>query len=221
MKTSLVLARPSLPQLKIRERALGRMIALATRWSSATRNLTRALRARLGAQLVGALDHVTIPVRDLDVAERFYIGLLGGDLVMRCDEAFYRKRGVATRLQTSTGRDYSPLHLSLSFGAGPRIDLFLQSWGQPTDEQPHTHFAFHIPPAKLLQWKQRLADEGVPSDGPRRLGPPGQASLYFNDPFGNHLELQTLGFGHQIPIGPPDMKRLVYEWRGSSSGYPR
>jgi len=29
--------------------------------------------------------------------------------------------------------------------------------------------------------------------GPTRPGPPGQASFYFNDPFGNHLELVTLG----------------------------
>jgi hypothetical protein len=106
----------------------------------------------------------------------------------------------------------SPLHLSVSFGRGPRLDLFLQSWGQAAAEQPHSHFAFRVPPSQMQRWKAKLASEGIPSDGPRRLGAPGQASLYFNDPFGNHLEIQTLGLGLEIPEGPPDMERLSYEW---------
>jgi catechol 2,3-dioxygenase-like lactoylglutathione lyase family enzyme len=157
---------------------------------------------------------VTIPVRDLAVAERFYCGLLGGEVVMRFTEELMRARGRETHLTTSRGRDVSPLHLSVSFGFGPRIDLFLQSWGQPEADQPHTHFAFRVSPSQIVRWKQKLEGVGVPTDGPRRLGPPGQASLYFNDPFGNHLEIQTLGFEHNIPIGPPEMERLAYKWQG-------
>ena len=67
----------------------------------------------------------------------------------------------------------------------------------------------------MLRWRERLNDAGVPTFGPTRLGPPGQASLYFNDPFGNHLELVTHGFVPEIPIGPPDMASLDYEWRPS------
>jgi hypothetical protein len=67
----------------------------------------------------------------------------------------------------------------------------------------------------MLGWKKRLADHGVPTFGPTRLGPPGQASLYFNDPFGNHLELATLGFTAEIPVGPPEMAALAYTWRRS------
>jgi catechol 2,3-dioxygenase-like lactoylglutathione lyase family enzyme len=215
MKSSILLERQPLMQLGVRERALTKAIALASQLAARARNLRRALRARLRpSALLGPLDHVTIPVRDLDVAERFYAGVLGGDVIMRFDQAFFDGRGQATALRTSTGKDLSPLHLSLSFGAGPRIDLFLQSWGQPAAEQPHSHFAFGVPPSQMLRWQARLAAHGIPTDGPRRLGPPGQASLYFNDPFGNHLEIQTLGFGLAIPIGPPDLDRLVYQWRG-------
>ncbi len=49
------------------------------------------------------------------------------------------------------------------------------------------------------------------TDGPLQLGPPGQASLYFNDPFGNHLELECLGFSKPIPIRAPDMAQLAWK----------
>jgi hypothetical protein len=46
---------------------------------------------------------------------------------------------------------------------------------------------------------------------PLQLGPPGQASLYFNDPFGNHLELECLGFARPIPVRPPDSAKLAWK----------
>ena len=70
-----------------------------------------------------------------------------------------------------------------------------------------------MPARDLPKWRRRLAAEGVPIEGPLRLGPPGQASIYFNDPFGNHLELVTHGYVPDIPIGPPPMASLAYEWR--------
>jgi catechol 2,3-dioxygenase-like lactoylglutathione lyase family enzyme len=109
--------------------------------------------------------HVTIPVRDLAIAERFYVGLLGAEL---------RRRD-------------------------------------------HPHVAFAVAPDDLLSFKRLLEAEGVPTDGPRRLGPPGQASLYFFDPFGNHLELTTTGFAGDAAIGPPDPHRLTHRW-GAEEG---
>jgi hypothetical protein len=50
----------------------------------------------------------------------------------------------------------------------------------------------------------------VPIDGPRRLGPPGQASVYFADPFGNTLELVTTGYEGVVLDGPPDVGRLAW-----------
>jgi len=76
----------------------------------------------------------------------------------------------------------------------------------------HPHHAFAVPPREMLRWKKKLEDAGVPTFGPTRLGPPGQASLYFNDPFGNHLEIVTQGYLPAIPVGPPDMAALRYDW---------
>ena len=63
----------------------------------------------------------------------------------------------------------------------------------------------------MLKWKARLESQGVPTQGPLQLGPPGQASLYFNDPFGNHLELECMGFTKPIPVRPPEMANVVWK----------
>jgi hypothetical protein len=63
----------------------------------------------------------------------------------------------------------------------------------------------------MMKWKARLEAKGVPTEGPLQLGFPGQASLYFNDPFGNHIEIICLGFTAPIPIRPPEMTGLSYE----------
>jgi hypothetical protein len=62
----------------------------------------------------------------------------------------------------------------------------------------------------MLKWKQRLESLGIPTEGPLQLGFPGQASLYFNDPCGNHLEIVCHGFGKKIPIRPPVLTGLVW-----------
>ena len=54
------------------------------------------------------------------------------------------------------------------------------------------------------------ASEGVPIEGPLRLGPPGQASIYFNDPFGNRLEITCFGFAGAVEERPPVSTRLVW-----------
>jgi hypothetical protein len=91
------------------------------------------------------------------------------------------------------------------------VDLFLQKFGQAGPAQGHPHYAFGVRPRDLGKWKARLEGMGVPMEGPLQLGPPGQASLYFNDPFGNHLELTCFGYREKIPTRPPEMSKLV--WR--------
>jgi catechol 2,3-dioxygenase-like lactoylglutathione lyase family enzyme len=105
--------------------------------------------------------------------------------------------------------------VSVYFGGITRIDLFLQRSGQPAVTSGHPHFAFRVPPRHLLKWKLHLESHGVPTDGPLQLGPPGQASLYFNDPFGNHLELECMGFSKAIPNRPPVMANLP--WGGGAA----
>jgi catechol 2,3-dioxygenase-like lactoylglutathione lyase family enzyme len=165
----------------------------------------RALVSLARPQLVH-LDHVTIPVRDLDVARRFYCDILGASHMMTIDEAALRKFG---RPPAPNGGD-GAYHHSLAFGGETRIDLFLQAAGQPPERQGHPHFAFRVPARHMMKWKARLEEKGVPTEGPLQLGPPGQASLYFNDPFGNHVEIVCLGFTAPIPIRPPELTGLAY-----------
>jgi hypothetical protein len=68
-----------------------------------------------------------------------------------------------------------------------------------------------VPPRQLLKWKAKFAAKGIPTEGPLQLGPPGQASLYFNDPFGSHLEFTCLGFSNAVAIRPPVPERLVWD----------
>jgi catechol 2,3-dioxygenase-like lactoylglutathione lyase family enzyme len=95
-------------------------------------------------------------------------------------------------------------------GGSTRLDLFLQQAGQPPLTQGHPHLAFRVAPGLMLTWKARLEEHGVPTEGPLRLGPPGQASLYFNDPFGNHLEITCLGYTREIPVRPPTLTGLAW-----------
>lgn len=158
--------------------------------------------------------HLAFLVRDLAVAEAFYVGLLGGRLVRRMDrESFLR---TVPERAAQLDSDNSPFHIAVSFGTDAfQLDLFLKPTAVPPPvHQPHPHFSFAVAPGDLLPFKQRLEARGVPTDGPRRMGPPGQASVYFFDPFGNHLELDTMGFEGATAVGSPDNAKLPYEWKG-------
>lgn len=167
------------------------------------------MRYRLQRPWTGKLrgvDHLTLPCRDLDMAERFYVGVLGARVMFRLEEAMLRKWN---RPEDEIEKG---VHLSLVFESGPRLDLFRGADAPPL-EAGHPHLAFSVAPGRLLAWEAKLHAHGIPTYGPTRLGPPGQASLYFNDPFGNHLELATYGFVADIPVGAPSMASLSYEWR--------
>lgn len=156
---------------------------------------------------IGALEHVTMAVRDLTVARKFYCDVLGAEHFMTIDDAALRRFGRPPAPNQGEGSH----HVSVYLGGKTRLDLFLQQSGQPAAAQGHPHYAFEVPARHLLRWKAKLEAHGVPCEGPLQLGPPGQASLYFNDPFGNHLELVCLGFSKPIPMRPPVMSAVV--WR--------
>jgi catechol 2,3-dioxygenase-like lactoylglutathione lyase family enzyme len=182
-----------------------KMIGVAFTARVASIRLRRSL-GLLGRLRVGALDHITIPVHDLDRAREFYCGVLGAAYAMRIDDETFRRFG---RPPAKNGGEGSH-HVSVYFGCSTRVDLFLQRSGQPTAASGHPHYAFKVSPGQLLKWKARLEAHGVPTDGPLQLGPPGQASLYFNDPFGNHLELECMGFPRVIPVRPPEMAKVAW-----------
>ena len=163
--------------------------------------------AGLTRSQVGAIDHVTIPVRDLALAQRFYCDILGADYFMRVDDETLSRFGRPPAPRNGEGAH----HISVFLGGKTRVDLFLQQMGQPPVEAGHPHIAFHVAPRQLLKWKAKIEARGIPTEGPLQLGPPGQASLYFNDPFGNHLELTCLGFSKAVSIRPPVPERLVWD----------
>jgi catechol 2,3-dioxygenase-like lactoylglutathione lyase family enzyme len=174
-------------------------------WTLSTR--ARRTLLQLGRPRIGILDHVTLPVRDLKVARSFYCDVLGAAYFMTVDDETFRRFG---RPPAANGGDGSH-HVSVYLGGATRVDLFLQSTGQADPARGHPHYAFRIPARDMLKWKARLESHGVPTDGPLQLGPPGQASLYFNDPFGNHLELECMGFSKPIPIRPPVMTEVIWK----------
>jgi catechol 2,3-dioxygenase-like lactoylglutathione lyase family enzyme len=182
-----------------------RMIGLAfdaRAWSVRAR---RAL-TNLGQPALGAIDHVTLPVRDLALARHFYCDVLGACHLMTLDAEALARFGRPPAPNDGDGA----YHVSLVLGGSTRLDLFLQQAGQPPLTQGHPHLAFRVAPGSMLTWKARLEERGVPTEGPLRLGPPGQASLYFNDPFGNHLEITCLGYTQEIPVRPPRLTNLAW-----------
>jgi catechol 2,3-dioxygenase-like lactoylglutathione lyase family enzyme len=195
--------RPSWP-----ERVRLKLIGLGVRAFFGAKRF--AYRTRPGPKL-RYVDHITIPCDDLDVAEAFYVGVLGAKVMMRIDEKRLGSVGW-TREQIVAAR---AVHLSLTLQSGPRIDLFRYPEGRPgSDAHMHPHIALMAAPKDYLGWKRRLEAAGVVTTEVMRPGPPGQASFYFNDPFGNHLEIVTLGFVEQaLTPGVPDRSHLSYTWR--------
>lgn len=166
------------------------------------------------APRIEGVSHQTLPIGDLAVAEDFYVGLLGAELVRRFDrETFLRLR---PERAGEADADNSPLHLAVRFGDGPEYHLFVQKTGLPLAPAPHPHTALAIDDDDLDRFALRLRERGVPCDGPRRLGPPGQASLYFLDPWGNRLELVCTGYEGRVSHGPPDFAKLGYAYRPSA-----
>ncbi|TPV95136.1 MAG: VOC family protein [Myxococcales bacterium FL481] len=186
-----------------------RVVAVGVRaWLCAVR--ARGWLRAIGRPGLQGLDHVTLPVADLDAARRFYCDVLGAEHLMTVDAAALASRGLPAARADGQGT----YHVSVIVGGATRLDLFLQSAGPGPDPSGHPHYAFSVPARQMKRWQRRLKDHGIPTDGPLQLGPPGQASLYFNDPFGNHLELVCLGYAERIEQRGPVIERLV--WNASS-----
>ena len=113
------------------------------------------------------LDHVTLPVGDLDDAAAFYGGVLGA------------------------GVERWPDRLVVRFGVGPDLHLYLA--GRDGAPDPVSHVGLRVDPDAIAVFLGRISAHGVPVEGPTRVGPHG-AALHFLDPFGNHLELIAQGY---------------------------
>lgn len=150
--------------------------------------------------------HLTLPIHDLDQAERFYVDLLGATLLRRMDRTTFLQSRPDRANEADAAN--SPLHLAVRFGDAPELHLFLQKGRARATPVPHPHLALEVTPADLDLGIARLQHAGVRLDGPRRLGPKGHASVYFADPFGNTLELVTTDYRGEVRSGPPDVSVL-------------
>lgn len=116
---------------------------------------------------------------DLDAVERFYVRVLGLEVVRRDEgrHVFFRcGSGVVLVFnpdrtkseETYVGGNLVPLHGTSGSG----------------------HLAFRVEPEVLSDWRRRLDSSGVTIESEVHW-PHGGTSIYFRDPVGNSLELVT------------------------------
>ena len=67
-----------------------------------------------------------------------------------------------------------------------------KDWKVPHDGNGQLHVAFAIDRDQLQSWESRLAECGIPIEH-RKAWPRGGESIYFRDPDGHSLELETPG----------------------------
>lgn len=124
---------------------------------------------------VKSLDHVTIVVRDLTAARRFYVDVLGMQEVARPAFSFPGQWFQAGATQIHT--------ILESPGSGPA------GQGGGNNSRGH-HFAFVVDDAEA--WLQRLSAYGVAPISPPRHRPDGAVQVFVQDPDGHLVELCSL-----------------------------
>ncbi len=149
---------------------------------------------------IGGLYHTTSPVTDRYKAAKFYVAVLGGEIHHESNPDRV-KQGKARALQ-----------IGLRICAGIEIDLFEQDYGQPKWDQSHPHHAFRVTAESFPHWVAHLKKWRVPMQGPMTRSGTGGAQIYFNDPDGNHLELNCTGYAdhESLPSGPYDKSVLIH-----------
>ena len=114
---------------------------------------------------------------NLDAAERFYVDVLGLDVLSRQDDRVW-----------------------LACGEHTRLGLWLPGRKEYGDEGGrHVHFAFSAAPGCLDELSERLAAHGVSYRGPVEHDG-GDRSLYLEDPEGNVVEVWDF-FGRGQRVG--------------------
>jgi catechol 2,3-dioxygenase-like lactoylglutathione lyase family enzyme len=154
------------------------------------------------------LDHFTAPVRDLNVARKFYCEVLGG--VVKQEPTWDRHNsGLAVGAH---------IDIQLFDGDGYIIGYW-QPWGQPAPDQMFPHKAFRVAdPWRIDDMMARLNAVRVPyvlvTSNEATDGAPVPISLYFRDPDGNQLELccGAYPFRPGIHVGPFDPTQQYYRW---------
>lgn len=159
---------------------------------------------------IDGVNHFTLPVRDHIKARKFYVDLLGGEVTREPNWDAVRE-----------GKSRSTA-LAVRVCEGVELDLFYQPYGHGSPDQAHPHHAFYVQsPEELDTFKERLETSGVPTKlltRKQRPAPqPGElcsVELYFNDPDGNHLEIdcRSYPFREGMHVGPFDQWEVAYMW---------
>jgi catechol 2,3-dioxygenase-like lactoylglutathione lyase family enzyme len=116
--------------------------------------------------------HFTIPVKDLDRAEKFYTEVLGMQKVRRNDHMVFMCAGSDNFVLTFSEKPVDP----------------------NPDGQHDIHSAFRVTPEEYDRAKKFLAAKGIPivKEEDRRKGTFQGRSAYFHDPDRNVIELMDL-----------------------------
>src|SRR3984957_9728753 len=131
----------------LRNRLIGWVFEMQIWWLRARHRWASSGRLRLGA-----LDHVTIPVKDLALARKFYCDVLGAAYFMTVDDETFRRFGRPPAPDHGQGAH----HVSVYMGGTTRLDLFLQETGQSAASAGHPHFAFKVSPKGMRNWRASL-----------------------------------------------------------------
>ena len=127
-------------------------------------------------------DHVALSVPDLVEAERWYVDMLGAEVIGR------------NNWGGDTAHEDAPPHVDIRVG-NHVLSLFLGHQIAGTNVPRHYHYAFNCPSlAELEQWQAYLRGKGVKlrNDGVLHAHPGfGAVSIYFEDPWGAKLEIVT------------------------------
>lgn len=116
--------------------------------------------------LTDGFAELTLQVRDLAELERFYVDVLGLEVLDRQADRVW-----------------------LAAGTHARLGLWLPGVKEFGDEGgAHVHYAFSAAPGRLDELAQRLREAGVEHRGPQQH-PGGDRSLYVEDPEGNIVEV--------------------------------
>jgi catechol 2,3-dioxygenase-like lactoylglutathione lyase family enzyme len=160
---------------------------------------------------IEGVNHFTLPVRNHDKARKFYVEILGAEVRREADWA-----------SVKAGRSRSTA-MAVRMCEGVELDLFWQPFGAGAPDQEHPHHAFYVQlPEELDAFRARLEATGVPTflvtrqqEPAPKPGDPCSVELYFNDPDGNHLEIdcRNYPFRPDIHVGPFDPWLTEYSWR--------
>jgi catechol 2,3-dioxygenase-like lactoylglutathione lyase family enzyme len=162
------------------------------------------------------LDHFNLPVRDLNVARKFYCEILGGEVVGEPEWERHR-----------VGRSVGA-HLDFQiFNEDGHLNAYWQPWGQPAPDQLFPHRAFVIrDSAKLDDFIHRLEGANVPyvvvTPQPAAEGSLVPVSVYFRDPDMNQLELycDAYPFHSEMKVGTFDPTVQYYRWADWRAAVP-